>query len=92
MEKNAALIKKFLTEGDVYNLVGKWIFVLSIFVGIVYLGTRYPTPVIILTSIAGFVFFWTLYGFWAGFLGALIFFTAVVVVLVIAGILYEMFY
>ncbi len=91
MEKNVAAIKKFLTEGNAYNIIGKWIFVLSIFVGIIYLGTRYPTPIIILTSIAGFMLFWTIYGFWAGFLGALLFFTAVVIILVIAGIIYEIF-
>lgn len=91
MEKNAVLIKKFLTEGSAYNIIGKWIFVLLIFLGIVYLGTRYPTPIIVLTSTAGFTLFWALYGFWAGFLGAMMFFTAVVIILVIAGIIYEIF-
>lgn len=89
MEKNAVLIKKFLTEGNAYNIMGKWIFALLIFIGISYFGTKYPTPVILLVSAAGFIIFWFSYGFWAGFLGSLIFFTAVVILLIITNVICE---
>lgn len=51
MEKNAVLIKKFLTEGSAYNVIGKWIFALLILFGISYFGTKYPTPVILLVRL-----------------------------------------
>jgi|GEM_PF-6920165 len=89
--KNAAQIKNFFAEGNTYNTIGKWIFVLLLFLGISYFGKKYPMHIILLVSAIGFIIFWFAYGFWAGFLGGLIFFTAVVIILVITGIIYEIF-